>query len=156
MNTSTYEMNQRKEYETLLNSKLNKSLKGWERVLEIKKDCRDAAIILFTRESLEIEDFVAKHIESFSKMYPKTFILTNVDNDIEIDTNSKISIINLNDEEMEEVLLYVIGTNDRCARVASLKITGIRDAHVLVGFKGIDTDTIVSRGILGIVGETDE
>ena len=139
--------------EELVKLKLKKTIKGWNMILDIHKECRDAAVLIIPKESSDILDIILRYLDRFASMYPQTFILTTLGlPDIKKYTNKSVSVVKINDEEMEAVLLYAAGTSDMFVRMLSLTVSNIRDATKLIGFKGISIDEIVCRGMYGITG----
>lgn len=142
------------EYLLILNRKIEDLLYGWNFILDLKKDCREAAVLLINKESLEIKESVLKYLDSFIAMYPKVFILTTIEmEELYLHENENVIVKRIDENEMEKIILYATSMQDPNMRIVTLTIPNVRNANCLRGFKGIDDDTIVCRGIYGIVGE---
>ena len=144
------------DYRQLFEQNVSDVFSGWNSILEMTSDCREAAILLFSQDTLEIKEPVLKYLDAFADMYPKVIILSSIDMDEPENVNSKVIVKKVSETELNRYLLYAVSTQELNVRNMSMKVVTVRDVHNLVGFKGADLDTIVCRGIYGIVGEVNE
>lgn len=144
-------------YRIAFEKKLKGVFRGWNSILDITKDCREAPVLLVTEDTLEIKELFIKYLGHFIKMYTQVFILMSIDMDeLNVFLLDKVTLKRVSEAEMNDYLLYALISQEPNIRIMSMKVKNVRNVNNFLGFKKIDKDTIVSRGIFGIVGEIDD